>query len=220
MRYLRWLLSYYPGNITYALEGSSFIAGAAIQFIRDNLSLLTDSKSSASIAQNVSAAPALYFVPALSGLGAPHWNAASRGAFMGLTRSTSKSQLIRATLEGIALQVNDLLTAFQKDAKVPFSVMRVDGGAAANDLLMNIQAQLSGIILERPTNVESTAIGAAMFAALGVGIYRDFEQIIAVGEIEARFTPQSDIISQEKTRAILLGWERALGAVRLFAQDT
>lgn len=201
------------GKLTYALEGSAFVAGAAIQFLRDQLKFIPSAAASEAFSQDATAAPSIYFVPAMVGLGAPWWDAQARGAFFGLTRGTTTAQLVRAALESIAFQVSDLLTAMAQDLGMPVDVVRADGGAAANNLLMQMQADYTGTQVDRPRNLETTAFGAAMFAALGVGIYRNIDQLE-----QARI---SDCIFQPKHSAQrdlhFAGWHRAVHATQVFA---
>ena len=158
---------------TYAMEGSCFVAGAAIQWLRDGLGLLRTAAESESLARQADSTDGVVFVPALAGLGAPHWDPDARGLLMGLTRGTRPSHIARAALEGIAFQVDDILEAMRSDLGRPLTRFRVDGGAAGNDLLMQLQSDTSAIAVERPREIESTARGAAMLAGLGVGLYSD-----------------------------------------------
>ena len=202
------------GKRTYALEGASFIAGAGVQYIRDQLSFLTDSADSEALARSEKASPDVFFVPALAGLGSPHWEPNARGAFLGLTRGTSKGTLTRATLEGIAFSVGELAGAMKADFGEDISVMRVDGGASANDLLMQFQADIMDAPLDRPKNLETTAFGAAMFAGLGCGLYTSLEDIKISRESDKIFSV--DMNSADRS-AHLRGWSKAVGAVKYFA---
>jgi len=157
-------------DVTYALEGSAFIAGAAVQWLRDGLGIIKQASDVEALARTVASSEGCVFVPALAGLGAPHWDQDARGTITGITRGTTAAHLARATLEGIAFQVADLLIAMTKDASQPIARLRVDGGAAKNDLLMQFQADLLGVKVERPKDVESTGRGAAMLAAVGAGL--------------------------------------------------
>ena len=202
---------------TFALEGSSFVAGAAIQFLRDQLGILKAATESEEIAKDYLAAPEVYFVPALSGLGAPYWDPKAQGAFFGLTRGTTKGQMVRAALEGVAFQVCDLIDAMRSDFKGSMTTLRVDGGAVANNLLMQSQADFSGLIVDRPVNIETTAFGAAMFAGLGAGLYGSLEEISGMRRSESKFKPnnggdRSALISRQQQ-----GWKRAVRAVQVFA---
>jgi glycerol kinase len=171
----------------YALEGSCFVAGAAVQWLRDGLKLIRSSSEIEDLASSVSSSEGVVFVPALAGLGAPHWDADARGILCGLTRGTTAGHIARATLEGIAFQVDDLLRAFRADLGEPIAQLRVDGGAAANNLLMQFQANLSGVPVERPADLETTARGAAMLAGLGVGIFSSSEEAGGMIQGERRF---------------------------------
>lgn len=203
------------GRMTYALEGSAFIAGAAIQFLRDQLHFLKSSAESEGLARKATAAPTIYFVPALSGLGAPWWDAAARGAFFGLTRGTTQAQLVRAALESIALQVSDLIEAMAKDLGQPVAVLKVDGGAAANNLLMQLQSEYCNLVVDRPKNIETTAFGAAMFAALGVGIYDSLDDLSRSRMTDNTFSPGT--IDQVSIKQTIEGWHRAIRATQVFA---
>lgn len=201
------------GKLTYALEGSAFVAGAAMQFLRDQLKFIPSAAASEAFSQNAAAAPSIYFVPAMVGLGAPWWDAQARGAFFGLTRGTTTAQLVRAALESIAFQVSDLLTAMAQDLGMPVDVVRADGGASANNLLMQMQADYTGTQVDRPRNLETTAFGAAMFATLGVGIYRNIHQLEQARISDRVFQPQH---SAERDLHFA-GWHRAVHATQVFA---
>lgn len=205
------------GSLSYAFEGSAFIAGAAVQYLRDNLSLLEQAADTEYLASDVLGAPEVYFVPALAGLGAPWWNPNARGAFFGLTRGTNKNQLVRAALEGMAFQVCDLLDAMARDSEHGLKVLRVDGGASANNLLMQVQANLGNIVVERPRNLETTALGAAFFAALGVGIYSSLDELTKLRTVDSIYNPVINAQEQEKRKDQLAGWKRAVKAVEVFA---
>ncbi len=172
---------------TYALEGSAFIAGAAVQWLRDGLGLIKNAADVEGLAKSVEDTDGVYFVPALTGLGAPHWRADARGVICGLTRGTSAGHLARATLEGIAFQNAEILNAMASDLGRPLSELKVDGGAAANDLLMQFQADLLGVKLIRPTHLETTAIGAAFLAGLAVGIWPDQAALKNAWQEQTRF---------------------------------
>jgi glycerol kinase len=203
------------GSLVYALEGSAFIAGAAVQYIRDQLGWLEEAGESERLARDVVASPQIYFVPALSGLGSPYWEPRAQGAFFGLTRDTSKAQLVRACLEGIAFQISDLLAAMQGDLAKPLSVLKVDGGACQNNFLMQIQADLSELVIDRPANIETTGTGAFFFAALGVGIVQDLGDLSHLRLSERSFMP----IRNPDLPRMHAGWKRAVEAVRLFAAE-
>lgn len=205
------------GKITYAFEGSAFIAGAALQFLRDQFHMIASADEAEALATGETGAPEVYYVPALAGLGAPYWDPKARGAFFGLTRGTTKGQIIRAALEGIAFEVTDLTNAMAKDNGKPLSVLRVDGGAAANNLLMQSQADFSGICVDRPVYLETTAFGAALFAGFGAGIYTDFDQMRNARKTQQLFKPDHAPEKFEEIKIKQAGWERAVKAVRTFA---
>jgi glycerol kinase len=164
-------------EMTYALEGGAFVCGAAVQWLRDGLGLFQQSSEVEKLARSVESTDGVEFVPALTGLGAPHWQPEARGVICGLTRGTTKAHIARATLEAMALQNVDILATMQKDLGKKLKVIKVDGGAAANDLLMQMQADYSGVAVERPKNLETTALGAAMIAGLGVGLWKGLSDI-------------------------------------------
>ena len=174
-------------ELCYALEGSSFIAGAAVQWLRDGLGLIQSSADIEALARSVPDSGGVVFVPALVGLGAPHWRAEARGLMSGITRGTTAAHLARATLEGIALSVHELLAAMAEDAGEELAVLKVDGGAAANDLLMSMQADLLRCPIVRPRQLETTAIGAACLAGLAVGVWPDLAALSAAWEEDRRF---------------------------------
>jgi len=198
------------GVTTYALEGSAFIAGAAVQWLRDGLGIIKNASEIEALARKVPSSEDVAFVPALSGLGAPHWDQAARGMIMGLTRGSTAAHLARATLEGIALQVWDLLQAMTLDAKRPLATLRVDGGAAANDLLMQFQADVADVAVERPTEIESTGRGAAMLAGVGAGLATP-ETARKMLRIARRFEPSMP--KDERTRH-LNKWKDAVRRAR------
>jgi len=176
-------------EVIYALEGSAFIAGAAVQWLRDGLGLVQKAADIEALAASVPSSDGVVFVPALAGLGAPHWDADARGAITGITRGTTAAHVARATLEGIAFQVADLLSAMRDDLGQPLKRMRVDGGAAANDLLMQFQSDIAAIAIERPRELESTARGAAMLAGVGVGLFPDIHAAGQMSKAERTFEP-------------------------------
>jgi glycerol kinase len=197
---------------TYALEGSAFIAGAAVQWLRDGLGLIKSARDIEELARRVPTSDGVVFVPALAGLGAPYWDQDARGTITGLTRGTTAAHIARATLEGIALEVRDLLDAMAKDARRPLRRLRVDGGAAGNDLLMQFQADLGGpeLAVERPTDIESTGRGAAMLAGIGAGLcsLADAARMAPVG---ARFEAK---MPEEERLAHLRRWDDAVRRTR------
>jgi glycerol kinase len=204
------------GNRTeYALEGSIFIAGAVVQWLRDGLGLIRSSPEVEALAASVSDTGGVYLVPAFAGLGAPHWDQYARGTIVGLTRGTTKAHIARAALEGIALQVMDVLKAMEADAGIKLKELRVDGGASANDLLMQLQADLLGVPVVRPRVAETTALGAAYLAGLAVGYWKNQADIARQWQADKRFTPAMK--SAERKR-IAQGWERALGRAKAWEQ--
>ena len=196
-----------PGRIRYALEGSVFTAGAAVQWLRDELKLIPDAAASEAEARSVADTGGVYVVPAFTGLGAPYWNQYARGTITGITRGFTRAQLIRATLESIAYQTYDICRAMESDAGVELTRLRVDGGAAANDLLMQFQSDLLGAEVLRPACIETTALGAAYLAGLAVGYWKDTADIRQNRQTGRVFLPEM----RDATRAKLLkGWNRAL----------
>src|SRR3954465_6630347 len=191
----------------YALEGSIFIAGAVVQWLRDGLELFRTSAEVESLAASVPDTGGVYLVPAFAGLGAPHWDQYARGTIVGLTRGTTKAHIARAALEGIALQTMDVLTAMQKDAAIKLKELRVDGGASANNLLMQLQADLLGVPVVRPKVAETTALGAAYLAGLAVGFWKSQAEISKQWQVDRRFTPEMKPAARRKAAA---GWKRAL----------
>jgi glycerol kinase len=193
-------------KVEYALEGSVFIAGAAVQWLRDSLHLIDQSKDSEYFAAKALGSNEVYVVPAFAGLGAPYWDMYARGAIFGLTRDTGKDHLIKATLESLAYQTKDILNAMQEDAGLKLAALKVDGGACANNILMQFQADILGTEVERPEVTESTALGAAYFAGIQSGFWKK-EDIVRNRKIQKRFAPQMD----EPTRVRLYkGWQKAV----------
>ncbi|NCN41109.1 glycerol kinase GlpK [bacterium] len=178
------------GALTYALEGSSFICGAAVQWLRDELKIINHASEVEDLALKVESSEGVEFVPAFVGLGAPYWNQEARGVISGLTRGTNRSHLCRATLEAMALQNVDVLEAMEKDVGQKLRLLRVDGGAVANSLLMQIQANYLGVKVERPKNIESTLMGATFMAGLGVGFWTSLSQIKEIKEMDKVFAPK------------------------------
>ena len=195
----------------YALEGSVFIAGAAVQWLRDGLGIIRSASEVEALARSVDSTDGVVFVPALSGLGAPYWDPAARGLVTGITRGTTRAHIARATLEAIALQVDDVLRAMRKDRKEAISRVRVDGGAAANDLLLQMQSDISGVSVERPTELESTARGAAMLAGVGAGVFRDGSDAARMVRLERSFEAKLGDADRQRTRE---RWEHAVGRAR------
>ncbi len=196
-------------KVEYALEGSIFVAGAAVQWLRDELGLIRDAAESEVLAKSVPDANGCYVVPAFVGLGAPYWDQYARGAIVGLTRGVNRNHIVRATLESIAYQVNDVLMAMQEDSGMPIISLRVDGGACDNDFLMQFQADILNTSVVRPYCIETTAMGAAYLAGLAVGYWRSKEEILANHVIAAEFKPQ---MGQAKRENLLQGWHNAVKA--------
>lgn len=194
------------GKVTYALEGSVFIAGAAIQWLRDGLKLIDDSPDSEYIAMKVPDTGGVYVVPAFAGLGAPYWDMYARGAIFGLTRGTTKAHLVRATLESLAYQTKDVLDAMEKDSKVTLNTLRVDGGASANNLLMQFQSDILGVKVERPKIIETTALGAAYLAGLAVGFWKR-KDIDKNWQLDEPFKAKMDV---KKRKELYGGWLKAV----------
>lgn len=195
------------GRAEYALEGSVFIAGAVIQWLRDELGLIKEAKESEQLAMEIKDTGGVYLVPAFVGLGAPHWDMDARGVLVGLTHGSGRSQIVRAAVESIAYQVTDVLDAIAADSHIRLAEIRVDGGAATNDFLMQFQADIAGIEVSRPKMHETTALGAAYLAGLGVGFWKSREQIESLRETGKRFMP---CIEDKRRQVLRCGWERAV----------
>jgi glycerol kinase len=204
------------GNRTeYALEGSIFIAGAVVQWLRDGLQFFRSAPEVEALAASVDDTAGVYLVPAFAGLGAPHWDQYARGAIVGLTRGTTKAHLARAALEGIALQVKDVLHAMEADAGITLKELRVDGGASKNDLLMQLQADLLNVPVVRPKIAETTALGAAYLAGLAVGYWKSQSDIARQWQVDRRFKPAMKAAVRNR---IGQGWERALDRARAWEE--
>ena len=195
------------GKVHYALEGSIFVAGAAIQWLRDELQFIKSAAESEFLARQVPDTNGCYVVPAFTGLGAPHWDAYARGAVVGLTRGVNKNHIVRATLDSIAYQTNDVLGAMEADSGIKLSELKVDGGAAANNYLVQTQADISGAPVLRPRCVETTAMGAAYLAGLAVGYWKDQEEIQRNWAVDRQFEPE---IEQTQRNKRVAGWKRAV----------
>jgi glycerol kinase len=202
------------GKTEYALEGSIFIAGAVVQWLRDGLGIIQSSRDVEALAAQVPDNGGVYLVPAFAGLGAPHWDQYARGILIGLTRGSTKAHIARAALEGIAYQVADVLEAMQRDAKIKLKELRVDGGACANNLLMQFQADLLGVPVVRPKVSETTALGAAYLAGLAVGFWKDQKEIATQWQQDRRFTPA--MRSGDRKR-LVAGWTKALRRAQRWA---
>ncbi len=204
------------GHVNYALEGSIFVAGAAIQWLRDEMKLIESAQDSEYMAQKVRDTNGCYVVPAFTGLGAPHWNQYARGTIVGLTRGCNKYHLIRATLDSICYQVDEVLAAMRADSGIALEALKVDGGASANNYLMQTQADVIGAPVVRPTCVESTALGAAFLAGLAVGFWRDLDEIRRYYAADRTFLPT---ISEQERAERLDGWKRAVRCACSWAEQ-
>lgn len=202
--------------LVYALEGSIFIAGAAVQWLRDELGIIQSATDIEALAGQVPNANGVYLVPAFVGLGAPYWDAFARGTIVGLTRGANKAHLARATLEAIAFQTVDVLTAMGQEAGLQLAALRVDGGASANDLLMQIQADLLGVPVERPSVTETTALGAAYLAGLATGFWSSTDTLKQQWSIEKTFEPA---ISNDQRQQMLAGWHKAVERSRAWVDE-
>ena len=196
----------------FAIEGSVFVAGAAVQWLRDGLGLINTAAESEAIASTVPNSGGVYLVPAFVGLGAPHWDSGARGILTGLTRGTLRAHVVRATLESMAFQTRDLITAMESDTGEQLHELRVDGGAAANNLLMQFQADILGKPIVRPTDVETTALGAAYLAGLATGFFRSLAAVEKFWRAERRFEPNMPADQREE---LYQGWHQAVGRARL-----
>jgi glycerol kinase len=195
------------GKVDYALEGSIFVAGSAVQWLRDGLKLIESAADSEYIAKKSPDADGVYVVPAFVGLGAPYWDMKARGAIFGLTRGTTKSHLVRATLDSMAYQTKDVLSAMEADSNIKLQALKVDGGAVANNLLMQFQADILGVPVDRPKITETTALGAAYLAGLAVGVWKTKEDLISTWQLDNRFEPAMDAAQSAK---LYKGWQKAV----------
>jgi len=196
-----------PDGVSYALEGSVFVTGAAVQWLRDGLGIIRTAAETGELASSVADTGGVYVVPAFTGLGAPYWDPYARGLIVGVTRGTTKAHLVRATLESIAYQARDVLAAMAEDSGLDLKTLRVDGGAVVNDFLMQFQSDILGVPVERPVVTETTALGAAYLAGLAVGYWSDLQEIARLWARDKVFEPQMN----ESTRALLhRGWRRAV----------
>ena len=202
------------GKATYALEGSVFVGGAVIQWLRDELKLINESADSEYFANKVKDSAGVYVVPACTGLGAPYWDMYARGAILGLTRGAGRNHIIRAALEGIAYQTLDVLKAMQADSGMQFKELKVDGGASANNLLMQFQADIAGVTVRRPMIRETTALGAAYLAGLATGVWRDLNDIKGQWTLDKLYEPQMEAA---RARELVDGWHKAVERARGWA---
>jgi glycerol kinase len=203
------------GQTVYALEGSVFIAGAALQWLRDEMGLLRDAAESQEMAQAVESTGGVYFVPAFVGLGAPHWDAYARGTIVGLTRGSNRNHLVRAALESIAYQTREVVDAMARDTRLHPDVLRVDGGAARNNFLCQFQADMLGLPVERQATTECTALGAAYLAGLAAGFWQDERELTAQLKIARRFEPRMDAARRDE---LFAGWQRAVERAKGWAK--
>ena len=195
------------GKVNYALEGSIFVAGASIQWLRDEMRFIDSSPDSEYMARKVKDTNGCYVVPAFTGLGAPYWDQYARGTIVGITRGVNKYHIIRATLESLAYQVNDVLAAMKADSGIDLAALKVDGGASANNLLMQMQADISNAPVNRPMCVETTAMGAAYLAGLAVGYWASKEDVLQNWAIDRTFTPE--ITDEERNKKVRM-WKKAV----------
>jgi glycerol kinase len=206
------------GNDTqYALEGSIFIAGAVVQWLRDGLGIIKNSGDVEKLAAKVKSSEGVYFVPAFAGLGAPHWNQHARGTLVGLTRGSTSAHIARAALDSIAYQTLEVLLAMQKDSGIDIRELRVDGGATVNNQLMQFQSDLLQAKVVRPKITETTALGAAYLAGLAVNYWSNIDEIRKQWQIDRIFSPQ---IEESETHSLIKGWHRAINAAKAWADDT
>ena len=203
-------------EVDYALEGSIFIAGAAIQWLRDQLGVITSAKESREFAEKVPDTAGGYVVPAFTGLGAPFWSQHARGAIVGITRGFSRAHLVRATLESLAYQTHDIARAMERDSGIPIAELKVDGGASANDFLMQFQADILGADVYRPHCIETTGLGAAYLAGLAVGYWSDLEDIRSNWVIDKTFTPSME---EKYRKKLIRGWDRAVKCALLWGEE-
>ncbi|WOO87132.1 glycerol kinase GlpK [Mollicutes bacterium LVI A0039] len=201
------------GKVNYALEGSVFVGGSAIQWVRDGLELIDSASESEACALNANEDSGVYVVPAFVGLGTPYWDTDVRGAIFGLTRGSTKNDLIKATLESICYQSRDVIDVMIEESQTKIPVLRVDGGATLNNFMMQFQSEIMDVVVERPENIETTALGAAFLAGLGAGVWKDKNELINIWKKEAEFNPT---ISDEKREALYTGWKKAIKAAQQF----
>ena len=195
------------GKVEYALEGSIFMAGASIQWLRDELRIINDAKDTEYFANKVKDSGGVYVVPAFVGLGTPHWDMYARGSILGLTRGSNRNHIIRATLESIAYQTRDVLDAMQEDSGIKLSQLKVDGGACVNNFLMQFQSDIIGVPVRRPKIVETTALGAAYLAGLGVELWSSKNEIKEKWSLEREFNP---VVTASERDGMYKGWQKAV----------
>jgi glycerol kinase len=195
------------GKVNYALEGGAFVCGAAVHWLRDGLNIIENADEVEKLANNVDSSDCVYFVPALTGLGAPYWAPSARGAFFGLSRGTTRSHIARATLESMALQNVDILSAMAKDYGKKINILGVDGGATSNNLLMQIQADYLGVTVRRPKIIETTALGAALIAGLGIGLWKSLKELTELHHIDQEFTPR---VANKDRLQLIAKWHKVV----------
>ena len=201
------------GKVIYALEGSIFVAGSAIQWLRDGLRMIKSAPESEGYAKKVDSTEGVYFVPAFVGLGTPYWDSDARGSIFGLTRGTSKEHFIRATIESLAYQTKDVLDTMEKDSGVDVEILRVDGGAVSNEFLMQFQSDLLNLPVELAKLNETTALGAAFLAGLATGFWKDEQELSNLRESQKQYEPKMEIAKRDQ---LYKGWTKAVEATRIF----
>ncbi len=201
------------GKVEYALEGSIFVAGSAVKWMRDTVELFVDVADTERYAMSLASSEGVFFVPAFVGLGTPYWDSEVRGSIFGLTRGSSRAHLIRATLESVAYQTKDVLAVMEKDSGIRLRALRVDGGMVKNNFLMQFQSDLLGVQVERPVVQETTALGAAYLAGLAVGFWRDKADISTNWQLERPFRPS---MARVEARRLYRNWQLAVKAARVF----
>ncbi|WBW99245.1 glycerol kinase GlpK [Oceanirhabdus sp. W0125-5] len=204
------------GKVEYALEGSIFVGGASVQWLRDEMKLINDAADSEYFAQKVEDSNGVYVVPAFVGLGAPYWDMYARGSIMGLTRGANRNHIVRATLESIAYQTRDVLEAMQEDSGIKLQVLKVDGGAVANNFLMQFQSDILGVNVNRPVVTETTALGAAYLAGLAVGFWNSKEEITNNWMIDREF---KNVMEEEKKEKLYAGWKKAVNRAKAWEEE-
>lgn len=204
------------GKVTYALEGSVFVAGAAIQWLRDELKMIASASESEALALSVDDTGGVYLVPAFTGLGAPWWDMYARGTLIGMTRGTTREHIVRSALEAIALQSLDVINAMNEDSKVDIDILKVDGGACANNFLLQFQSDIMDVTVQRPQCIETTALGAAYLAALKANIYNDLSEISAQWECDKEFMPKMQSKARKKK---IEGWHKALDRAKSWEDE-
>jgi glycerol kinase len=204
------------GPAEYALEGSIFVTGAAVQWLRDGLGIIKSADETEALARSLDSNEGVYFVPALAGLGAPHWDAYARGVVVGLTRGTTRAHLARAALEAMCYQTRDVVSAMERDSGVPLKDLRVDGGAVSNSFLMQFQADILGVAVEVPEVTETTAAGSAYLAGLAVGFWQDRREIAARLRVARRYEPRMPADERERLQS---RWLRAIERARDWERD-